>query len=93
MSTLLNCFANITLRLSVTIMRSSMAICIGLLGRCSFVKQSNKVGHNGFAVTVITTTDYRFLVVTDTALNANNAPLLTGYNVSSKSGYLFTISW
>jgi hypothetical protein len=74
-------------------MRSSMAICIGPLRRCSVAKQSNKVGHSGFAATAITTTDYRFLVVTDTALNANNAPLLTGYSVSNKSGYLFTISW
>lgn len=37
--------------------------------------------------------DYRFLVVIVIALNANNAPLLTGFSVRSKSGYLFTISW
>ncbi|OEF20936.1 hypothetical protein A145_04310 [Vibrio splendidus 5S-101] len=70
-----------------------MAICIELLGRCSVAKQSNKDAHNGSAVTAITMTDCLFLVVIAIALNANNAPLLTGYSVNSKNGYLFTISW
>ena len=70
-----------------------MAICIEPLGRCSVAKQNNKVAHNGSAVTVITMTDYRFLVVIVIALSANNAPPLIGFNVSSKNGYLSTISW
>ena len=70
-----------------------MAICIAPLVRCSVAKPSNKVAHNGSAVTAITMTDYLFLVVIAIALNANNAPLLTGYIVNSKNGYLFTISW
>jgi hypothetical protein len=74
----LNCFAGITARLNITTMLSSMAICIVLFPRCSAVKLSNKVSHNGFVTTVITMTDCPFLVVTDIALNASNAPLLTG---------------
>jgi hypothetical protein len=70
-----------------------MATCTVPLELCCAVKQSNKVGHNGFVTTAIMMTDCPFLVVIVIALNANNAPPLIGFSVSNKNGYLFTTSW